>query len=518
MNKKISSIAILMCLLLPILAAAMQSASATPTTLSLLYNGAATATGPSVNVDINKVITVKVHVDNVANLFQWSVGVTWDKTVVDLTSVSEDTTWFKAAAQANGDSTLWYATAINHAAGTMQEFGAAIQGTSAASTTTGADVATLTFKIIGYSATGSAIQLTSTTHAAPELLGPAPNHDVISSVAAPLTVVMTPPAPHGPLAAFTMNATFAHVGDHIHLDSSSSAPGFDGFNNVAIDGTFWTLGGAYTGSQPTGTTADITVGSAGTVTVSLRVTAGSTGSNTAPSQTITVVAIPTGANLDVYTDRGVGMINSDPYAPQELVTVYGAVTYNNVPVVNKLVTFQVYDNSSNTVAIVQGTSDTNGIATATFRMPTPDVNGSLGFWGTWTIVGTVDVSQVVKTDTVTFTCAWLVTQASLSPDSPVVRGIVAHANFTLVNTRSVPMPVYYSVTWYDECGVALGCDKFNVVLSGHQSLPVTLQKTIPTYSYVGTGKIFADVMTQFPAMGGVAYCPENTAVIVINAH
>ncbi len=106
-----------------------------------------------------------------------------------------------------------------------------------------------------------------------------------------------------------------------------------------------------------------------------------------------------GAVLDIYTNRGgQGMHRpAGHFQLNEDVDMFGNVTYNDFPVQNKLVAFEVHNPLNETVTVQTGISDANGIADASFRIPDlPSSNG------VWTVIGTVDIAGQNMTDTVTF--------------------------------------------------------------------------------------------------------------------
>ena len=103
--------------------------------------------------------------------------------------------------------------------------------------------------------------------------------------------------------------------------------------------------------------------------------------------------------IDVYTQRG--GIGSNAYggefAAGELVILSAYATYNTFPVQSVSVAFQVLDARNETVALLVGTTDANGIATVEFRIRT-DQNVE----GTWWVVASGDISSTIVWDTVTF--------------------------------------------------------------------------------------------------------------------
>ena len=90
------------------------------------------------------------------------------------------------------------------------------------------------------------------------------------------------------------------------------------------------------------------------------------------------------------TDKGSYMLG-------ETVLVTATVTFNGVPVVNKLVAFQVLNPANSTVVISVATTNASGIAQISFGIPS--LSTSLG---TWTEISTVDIDQVTYSDAIHF--------------------------------------------------------------------------------------------------------------------
>jgi len=104
--------------------------------------------------------------------------------------------------------------------------------------------------------------------------------------------------------------------------------------------------------------------------------------------------------IDVYTQRGGTGPNAygGEFAAGSMVVLSAYATYNTFPVQHVLVAFQILDAKNQTVAVLVGTTDENGIATVEFR-----VRLDQSVEGTWWIVASGDISSTIVWDTVTFT-------------------------------------------------------------------------------------------------------------------
>ena len=106
-----------------------------------------------------------------------------------------------------------------------------------------------------------------------------------------------------------------------------------------------------------------------------------------------------GACLDLYTQRGgVGPnVAGGDFTAGEMVHLISKVTYNNAPVQNKLVAFEVLNPSDEVVLIRTAITDEEGLATTSFRIPL-----TLSSNGTWKAISTVSLADKVIWDITTF--------------------------------------------------------------------------------------------------------------------
>ena len=402
------------------------------------------------------------------------------------------------------------------------------------------NLAVLTFKVVGYGETGISFT-TDELFATPNDSGPNyGEEDPILHSTQGAIVNIVPPPPSGPIAKFSLpNGGISYVGDLLILDASNSIPGFDvsatgqGVLNNITQYT-WSIDFNNDGVVDLvlqGSNVSVILPNAGTISVTLTVTAPdsiipqsqSYSQTNSLTQTINVQTPPTMANIDVYTARGGNFANqsSDAYGPQELVTIYALVTYNDVPVVGKDVVFEIITNNGAQVDYQVARSDNNGIATISFRMPWPDVNPE-SLMGNWTIIGTVDISQQSVTDICPFQFGYIINIDSVVTaininqiSSNFARGNILKANITIENIRSISITTIMTFTIYDEANVPVTLASTAFSAPSQAITSITLSSTIPSWAFVGLGKIYVDAYTALPSNGGVAYCPEKTVTITI---
>ena len=110
----------------------------------------------------------------------------------------------------------------------------------------------------------------------------------------------------------------------------------------------------------------------------------------------------TGAYIDVYTQfggEGLGQHGGE-FHPSERVQLYAKASYNNWPEQNVLVAFEVINANGETVYCVVNSTDQDGIAYTSFRIPNEDTLGTIG---TWFVVVTANIAGIIVSDNLTFT-------------------------------------------------------------------------------------------------------------------
>jgi hypothetical protein len=106
-----------------------------------------------------------------------------------------------------------------------------------------------------------------------------------------------------------------------------------------------------------------------------------------------------GRLLDVYTQRGgigPGQLGGEFVAGEE-VNLISLVSYNDDPVQQKLVAFQVQNPLGEFVTIRTAITNEDGIAMISFRIP-----ATLGSNGTWRAISVVDIAEQIAWDTIYF--------------------------------------------------------------------------------------------------------------------
>lgn len=154
-----------------------------------------------------------------------------------------------------------------------------------------------------------------------------------------------------------------------------------------------------------------------------------------------------GGKIDLFTQKE----PSDAFGPGEEVQIYALVTYNEEPVQNLLVTFEIlgpkYPVNYRTVF----TNET-GIANITFRIS--HLNETT--FGEWTVVGNTKIGDLTFQDSVTFEVGWIVEIVSIKTinenyreQETFTRGSYVGIELVLRNIAMTEKKITVAVAIYD---------------------------------------------------------------------
>jgi hypothetical protein len=238
-----------------------------------------------------------------------------------------------------------------------------------------------------------------------------------------------------------------------------------------------------------------------------------------------------GRQLDVYTQYPDGFNGkgpnepSDAFAPQDLVDLYAYLTYNQDPIQNKLVSFEVHSPYDDHIIYLTAITDTNGYAHVSFRIPWPcPAWPEDQIFGIWKVYGTADVANELVTDYMEFRVGWLVELISVQSVYPnYFKGNHTEWKVTFKTISAQYRNVTFTLVLQDELGVPVG--RLTIVdytvggadLLGEKVYPPLDMSClqIPKWAYIGVATAHVDAYTMFPSLGGYAYCPEVTTQVSI---
>jgi len=217
---------------------------------------------------------------------------------------------------------------------------------------------------------------------------------------------------------------------------------------------------------------------------------------------------------DPYGGQGVNK-TSDMFWPQEEVILTANVTYNEWPVQNKDVTFEVKAPDGTTMTVLVNRTDENGQATVSFRMNWPCDNPE-DLFGEWTVIASVDIAGEVVRDFLWFKYDYLVRIWKVTTD----KTSYAHCETITVTVEigsqsQMPRNVLIVVTLHDELNypVITGTVYFDVTVAqaeycSYNNYTGTVRIHVDKSVVAGTAKLHVAALTDWPFNGGYALCDE----------
>jgi len=481
--------------------------------------------------------SVDLRVTDVVGMWSWKVKLSWNPSVLSVVSVTEGPFLSGQAAP-----TLFTVTPWNPALGYIPEISCVSLAVPAKTASGSGVLATITFHVDGIGESDILITETRIVGAPPDK--PDITHDAVGG-----HFSLPPPPPTSPKAKFTpAHCTMVYVCDWITLDGRASTDGWDTLPDPGhlcpieeyrwdidfLNGTVITLYGDYI---PDAFHCD----RPGDVEITLTVWAPDPIPPTHPdyvpvdsaTHTIHQVTRPVGVVIDVYTEKGGQGLGynwdvsppeqwpyptawSDAFAPQEEVTVYAKVTYNDDPVQNKPVAFEVKDETGTAVLYRTAFTNSEGIATIDFRLIWECTKVFGAKFEVWEIFASVSVSEIEALDVCKFRYGWLVQIDEIIAPSSATKCTLVPIVIDLNNICYTDKTVFVTVVIYDDCGVPIGFATLpDWTVFANDGLTPEFIIHIPKWAYLGTGMIYANVYTGPPQLGGVPMCPEAEALIIL---
>ncbi|MEM2129113.1 MAG: hypothetical protein QXZ70_00790 [Candidatus Bathyarchaeia archaeon] len=233
--------------------------------------------------------------------------------------------------------------------------------------------------------------------------------------------------------------------------------------------------------------------------------------------------------IDVFTNkapfdgRGINKA-SDAFEPQELVRLYALVTFNEEPIPNRLVAFQINNppNSFRNMTIISvNITDYEGIATFCFRIPWPYENAEQIIFGEWKVVATVNVDGEVVMDTLTYQVEWIIQitdaqtlNAELEPQTEFRREERIIFNLVIKNIAMTAKNATIIIDVKDSSDYSIiHIKEIQNFQPGENYIQIVSE--IPTVATIGRAIISIAALTAPPEYGGTPYCPPVSLQIDI---
>jgi hypothetical protein len=204
-------------------------------------------------------------------------------------------------------------------------------------------------------------------------------------------------------------------------------------------------------------------------------------------------------NIKVFT-------NANAYAPMELVQMYANITYSGTALVNQAVAFYVENSNGSVMAIRITSTNYSGIAYAYFRMPMVEQNSNETGFGTWSVTGAVNVTQITLTDTTKFSFGYLSAFGNIQVQASVHKLDYLSTTIPITNLCNSTgwSGSEIDITLFDQAQTPIGsATATNTMTAKEETLNATI--LIPNWAFTGQATACFCLLTA----SGVATCPED---------
>jgi len=230
------------------------------------------------------------------------------------------------------------------------------------------------------------------------------------------------------------------------------------------------------------------------------------------------------ANIDVFTIGGgvAPNVSGGAFEPQEIVQMFANVTSSNMALVNQNVAFYVENPNGTLIALRAALTNASGIASAEYRMPTPDPSTPEISFGTWSITASVSVAQTTVTDTTNFTFGYLsaIVNSNIQIPASIQTLEDLPIEITINNLGSSTVWSELDITLFDQAQVPIGSYS-TTNTDPAQNEVINASIFIPSWAFTGQGTACICLL----ASDGTPMGPENvvnfqitpnTATVAIN--
>jgi hypothetical protein len=218
--------------------------------------------------------------------------------------------------------------------------------------------------------------------------------------------------------------------------------------------------------------------------------------------------------------------SSDMFWPQKDVELYANVTYNEWPMTNKLVGFEVRGPHNELVDLLMAVSDYYGVAHTTYHIPWPCDDPEYWF-GVWTITATVDVVCIVVHDTLQFHFDYLVHWYGGDPYKVTTdKEEYGHCEYINVNVTfgshsQMPRWVLLTVSIRDELNYPIGTAAVliqagSTTFSQLKNYTQVTRMCVLMRTATGTATIYVNAYIDWPSIGGSPYAPTFAPAPTVN--
>jgi len=213
--------------------------------------------------------------------------------------------------------------------------------------------------------------------------------------------------------------------------------------------------------------------------------------------------------------------SADLVLPQQKITLTAYVIYNYLPVSDKNVTFQVFDNKLNLASELKGVTGDAGRTSVVFQMPWLGVNPE-SLFGLWRVIASVNVSDITLHDEMDFYYDYLVHIWSATTNKVEYEHLeTARITVTFGTHAEQSYNVSMTAVVRDNLEVPVGIATLDKTIGGtafgvYKNYTNTVSILIPYWAYAGSAEVRVNFFNKSPIPGGASIiAPEKVIQIWI---
>lgn len=494
---------------------------------------------PTITHDLGEKFNITLNIESIADLGAWTADIEWDPSILNYTGTHDlsppvevkDRMWEGPFVKGAGATNFLCTKA---APGNLTGLTVSLQSPGTGASGSGV-LATFELEVVGYGSTG--INVTYVALVEGDLTTVYTVYNVVDT-----DFTKSPPPPYGPTVDFSWPAGTYNENDNVTFTATSTAGYHINTGFLPVMNYTWDFG------DGTSTVVDDVSGTPGADSVvTHNFTAAATRTVTVTAETednpadtletaskskdiiiwaivysyVDVVTVKTWlGNTTMSRARGEAAdMPGSAFAPGETVTLVSEALYLGFPVVDLNVGFQVNKPDGSLFASISGAkSNASGQVRVSFRVP----QAPLPAFGAYEVSSTARIFEEDFSDLLKFYVGWIVEIDSVICETdPVAIGATATFNVTVTHYDPYDAyPVVLTVNAFDSLAQASGSDSlaFDITAAGtgtpgtagpSTTTTYLLYITIPGYVWPGTATVKANAYTDYPDLGGTAYCPEK---------
>ena len=235
------------------------------------------------------------------------------------------------------------------------------------------------------------------------------------------------------------------------------------------------------------------------------------------SAIINIISSSESVKINVFTDQQgtSGASNGGVYGPLQLLQMYASVTFMNASMPDENVIFSIQNSNGSVILVRQGFTNQTGIASASFRLPTPDPSAPQNSFGTWSLMASVNITGISVSDNTNFTFTYLSGIENISIPASINRLENLPIQLTLNNEFVSAQWTQLSITLFDNSGIPIGSATVSTSQQTQNITVIDTSITIPSWAFTGQATAYFCLLTNSTSTQTIPLAPETVATFQI---